>query len=131
MRTSVFGRFLAVAWLLFIAAAAGAPARAGGVELVMVERAGCAYCARWNSEVAPVYDKTPEAQRAPLRRVNLDDGQPKGIVQPVRYTPTFLLMKDGGEVGRITGYFDDGQFWGLLGDLMRRLDAAAADAKRG
>lgn len=126
MRTSIFGRFRALAWLLFLAAAAGAPARAGELELVMVERAGCAYCARWNREVAPVYDKTPEARRAPLRRVNLDEGQPKGIVQAVRYTPTFLLMKDGGEIGRITGYFDDGQFWGLLGGLLQRLDAGAS-----
>ncbi|WP_328516564.1 hypothetical protein [Tardiphaga alba] len=41
-------------------------------ELVMFERDGCAWCARWNREIAPGYDKTDEAKLLPLRRINMD-----------------------------------------------------------
>lgn len=105
-----------------------APARAGeaaALELVMVERAGCVWCARWNAEVSAIYPKTPEGAQAPLRRHDLADGQPAAATAPVRYTPTFLLTREGREIGRITGYQDDATFWGLLGALLKR-DAAAA-----
>ena len=96
-------------------------------ELVMIERAGCAWCARWDAEVAPAYEKTNEGRRAPLRRHNLDQGQPNGIVleRPVRYTPTFLLVDDGREVGRITGYIENGMFWGMLSQMIAKLPVAA------
>lgn len=44
-------------------------------ELVMFERDGCAWCAQWDREIGPIYPKTQEAQRFPLRRVNLDKSQ--------------------------------------------------------
>jgi hypothetical protein len=103
-----------------LAAAAAPGLAAGGLELVMVERAGCAWCARWDAEVFPIFGKTPEAAQAPLRRHNLGDGQPKEAVAPVRFTPTFLLVREGKEIGRITGYMDDAAFWGLLGQLLQK-----------
>ena len=42
-------------------------------QLVMVERDGCHWCARWNKEIAHIYPKTEEGLRAPLLRVNLRD----------------------------------------------------------
>ena len=95
-------------------------------ELIMFERRGCPYCARWNAEVAPAYVKTKEGQRAPLRRYDLDQGQPKEITlkSPVIYTPTFVLVEDNREVGRITGYADNGMFWGTLTQLLAKLDSA-------
>ncbi|MDB5551090.1 MAG: hypothetical protein JWL86_1074, partial [Rhizobium sp.] len=38
----------------------------------MFERGGCVWCARWNREIAPIYDKTDEARVLPLRRINMD-----------------------------------------------------------
>jgi thioredoxin-related protein len=102
-------------------------------ELVMFERSGCPWCARWDAEVAPAYMKTPEGHRAPLRRHNLDQGQPRDIAleRPVRYTPTFVLVDDGKEVGRITGYIDNGMFWGMLSPLMQRLTSSTGSAASG
>ncbi|RZV98551.1 MAG: hypothetical protein EX266_17160, partial [Rhodobacteraceae bacterium] len=40
------------------------------LELIMVEEHGCIWCARWNAEIAPIYPKTDEGERAPLRRVD-------------------------------------------------------------
>ena len=88
-----------------------------GTELVMVEEPGCIYCMRWNSEVGPIYPKTPEGKAAPLRRVDLSQQLPTDLSfqsRPV-FTPTFVLMRDGQEVSRIEGYMGDNLFWGMLG----------------
>lgn len=105
---------------LFILLALGAPASAA--ELVMVEEAGCPWCARWNAEVGPAYPKTEEGRRAPLRRVDLH-ALPGDIAfaTPPRFTPTFVLVEAGREVGRIEGYPGDEFFWALLARLLGSL----------
>jgi len=89
-------------------------------ELLMFEREGCIWCARWNSEIAPVYPKSAEGQAAPLRRIDLvrTVGSDGILARPVRYTPTFVLIDQGREVGRITGYVSDDAFWGLLSNML-------------
>lgn len=95
------------------------PARAA--ELLMVERPGCHWCERWHAEIAPAYPKTAEGARAPLRRAWIDD-LPADLDldgKPV-FTPTFILLDDGRELGRIEGYPGEDFFWPLL---VRLLDA--------
>lgn len=97
---------------------AALPVRAA--ELVMVEEAGCMWCARWNAEVSEVYPKTAEGRAAPLRRV--DKGALPGdldLASRVLFTPTFLLVEDGREVARIEGYPGEDFFWGLLGMMLK------------
>ncbi|HEV2510960.1 hypothetical protein [Bosea sp. (in: a-proteobacteria)] len=86
----------------------------------MYTRNGCPFCVRFEREVAPVYAKTPEGRAAPLRRIDLPAGgvRGEGLREPVIATPTFVLVEDGQEVGRITGYLNDDMFWGLLGRLV-------------
>ena len=109
---------------LFGANLAGFSAQAA--ELVMIERSGCSYCVKWDREVAAIYSKSPEGQRAPLKRFNLDDGKPNlQLNAPLRYTPTFVLVDGTKEIGRITGYMNDAMFWGLLGKLMEQLPSTA------
>jgi hypothetical protein len=98
------------------------PSAARAAELIMVERAGCSVCVRWEREIAPIYPKTPEGVRAPLRRVDIGAADRLGLTEPVRFTPTFVIVDHGQEVGRITGYSNDDMFWGLLGRLLTRLD---------
>ncbi len=88
-------------------------------ELVMVERQGCHWCERWNAEIAPIYPKTDEGRRAPLRRVDIK-ALPDDLAlasQPV-FTPTFVLVEEGRELGRIEGYAGDEFFWFLLTQLL-------------
>ena len=111
--------------LLFLLLALGAGiAPAAAAELVMFEAAGCPYCARWNRDVAPIYPKTVEGQRAPLRRVDIAAPRPADLaaIGGVVYTPTFVLMDGGREIGRIVGYGGDEIFWSLLTDLVAKLD---------
>lgn len=99
--------------------------QASASELVMFERDGCPWCQRWNKDIGTSYDQTQEARRLPLRRVNIDQ-QEAGVTlkEPVRYTPTFVVVDGGAEVGRITGYISDDSFWGLLGALIGKLPPA-------
>lgn len=88
-------------------------------ELVMVERHGCHWCERWNAEIGPAYPKTEEGARAPLRRVEIHE-LPDDIAfasRPV-FTPTFVLVEGGQELGRIEGYAGDEFFWFLLTQLL-------------
>lgn len=94
-------------------------------ELIMVEEHGCPWCARWNAEIAPVYPKTPEGARAPLRRIDIRATSRSDVefASPPVFTPTFVLVEDGREIGRIEGYPGEDFFWGMLGQLLERLPA--------
>lgn len=95
--------------------------------LVMIEQHGCVYCTRWNAEVGPEYPITPEGRFAPLRRVNLRNlPADLSFERRVVFTPTFVLMGDGVEVGRMEGYAGEDFFWGLLGRMLSQADATWA-----
>ena len=106
-------------------ATAAAPAEAAPFRLIMVEQPGCAYCERWKAELGPIYPKTPEGALAPLEHVQLRDPLPEGLLRGPRpvFTPTFLLVQNGVEVGRIEGYPGEDFFWGLLGMALREAGA--------
>lgn len=97
-------------------------------ELVMVEETYCHWCERWNEEIGVVYDKTDEGRRAPLRRVDISDAIPDDLTfkSHPNYTPTFILIEDGVEVGRIEGYPGEDFFWPMLGQLLEKLPKDAA-----
>ena len=103
---------------------------ASRLELVMVEQRGCAYCARWDAEIAPIYPKTEEANRAPLRRIDLRAPVPEdlSLARPAIFTPTFVLVRDGAEVDRIEGYPGPDFFWSLLGDMLTKADGEAENS---
>ena len=93
------------------------------VELVMFEQAACEWCEVWDEQVGIVYAKTAEGRRAPLRRMNIHDAMPVDVEinKPVVYTPTFVLLEKGVEVGRISGYPGEDFFWGMLDQLLKKL----------
>lgn len=101
--------------------AAALPARAS--ELIMFEQAGCTYCQRWDREVGSLYEKTAEARMLPLRRLHIREQSQLGatLAAPVRFTPTFVIVDQGREIGRITGYINDDAFWGLLGMYITKI----------
>ena len=49
------------------------------------------------------------------------DPAPTITYAPIRYTPTFVLIEDGKEIGRIEGYPGDEFFWVRLENLLERL----------
>lgn len=99
------------------------PVRALGAaeaQLAMFQQPGCVYCLRWDQDVSGEYPLTAEGRAAPLRRLELRDPLPEGIslARPVQFTPTFVLLVNGAEAGRIEGYPGEDFFWGLLQSLL-------------
>ena len=93
-------------------------------EMVMFEQAGCAWCKRFNEEIAPAWPNTAEGQRAPLRRVDIHQPLPADLAGiPIeRFTPTFVLVEDGKEIARLRGYPGDQFFWALVDDMLAKLE---------
>lgn len=113
-------RMLKIVPLLLSALMLLATAARAEMALVMVEEPGCVWCAKWNKEVGPVYPKTDEGAQAPLRRIDIRDRPPDDMqfARDLHFTPTFVLMVDSVESGRIEGYPGEDFFWGLLGRLI-------------
>lgn len=101
----------------------------GNTQLVMIEEPGCVYCAKFNREIAPAYAQTPEGKTAPLRRLNLHDPWPDDLsgVKGETVTPTFILVHNNTEIGRLRGYQGDEFFWFLLNELLSKLPVTGAD----
>jgi thioredoxin-related protein len=104
-----------------------APAGVRAAELVMFARAGCSWCETFDREIAPIYSKTVEGARAPLRRVDLAEPLPSDLanITVERLTPVFVLVDKGQEIGRIRGYPGEAFFWGMLGELIGKLEPAS------
>ncbi len=95
---------------------------ADAAELVMYRRDGCPYCARWDREIGPIYPRTEISRRAPIRMINLDRDRDLPIKHgPIIFTPTFVLVENGHEVGRMEGYTGDEFFWVRLANLLAML----------
>jgi len=123
-----FSRSALVATMFVISALANASA----AELIMFEQAGCAWCEAFDREIAPIYPKPEEGQRAPLRRVNIDRPLPPDLafIDVERLAPLFVLVDKGQEIGRIRGYPGEEHFWGLLGVMMKKLDSIRTGGER-
>ena len=98
---------------------------AQAAELIMLEEDGCPWCDRWNEDIGIVYNKSQEGQIAPLRRLNIHEHLPNDLkfLNKGRFTPTFVLVDRGREIGRIRGYPGEDFFWGYLGQLIDKLPA--------
>lgn len=90
-------------------------------ELVMVESPGCHYCISWKRDLGPIYPNTAAGRYAPLRMVDIADPLPADLTfaRKVVYTPTFVLVEAGREIGRIEGYPGEDFFWGLLEMMLK------------
>jgi len=98
-------------------------------RLLMAEENGCYWCGKWNEEIAHIYPKTVEGRTAPLQRYDLHSETPDvTFVRRVHFTPTFILVENGKEVGRIEGYPGEDFFWGLLTMMFERAEIPLDEA---
>lgn len=102
-----------------------APGRAA--ELIMIEQRACPYCERWHADIGSIYPKTREGKRAPLRIVDIHEHIPDDVAKlaPGRFTPTFILVDKGVEIGRLRGYPGEELFWWHISALMAKLGDVA------
>lgn len=106
---------LTAALLAWTLAAAGP---AGAAELVMFDSPTCVYCKKFKREAAPLYNRSPAAAVLPLRIVQIDrDALWFRLKGAVRTTPTFVIVEQGEEVERFSGYSGRDAFLDLMNSL--------------
>lgn len=110
-------------WLLLGVAMLLSTSAATAAELVMIEQDGCHYCMIFNREIDPHYAGSVAGKRAPLRRVNLKHAWPTDLsnIAADYLTPTFVLVENNVEYGRLRGYPGKKQFWYLLNEMLDKL----------
>ena len=90
-------------------------------ELVFITSDICPFCQAWERDVGHIYDSTPHAQHATLRRIDFAE---IAFVSPelkdaVVGTPTFLIFENGAEIGRIEGYQSSEMFFWALSEYIQ------------
>jgi len=60
--------------------------------------------------------------------VDISDDRPSDLqhLKGIRFTPTFVILENGREIGRILGYAGESFFWGLLEKLAKKLGNSVA-----
>ena len=84
----------------------------------------CGRCKQFLAEVAPVYHTTPPGKVMPLRVVDQSTRPWFRMAAPVEGTPTFVLVDNGVERGRITGYSSREAFIAQAYQLMGALQTS-------
>ncbi len=93
-------------------------------KLLMFETKGCYWCEKWREEVGVIYNKTPEGKLAILQVEPLTKAAQKqyDLKSAIFYSPTFVLIDDKKEIGRIEGYPGADFFWGMLEKLIEKFE---------
>ena len=88
-------------------------------QLVMITSSHCPWCEAFEDDVGKGYDLTEEALVYPLRRHDFYKAMPDDLAHltPATMTPTFIVMRNGAEVGRITGYPGAELFWWRISEF--------------
>jgi hypothetical protein len=123
------GRLLpgAVMALVFLASTTFSGSYAGAAELLVLEHRGCPWCVLWHREVGPGYSKTSGGQKVPLHRIDTAKASKISVelASILSVSSTFVLVGNGREVGRMTGYLGANFFRGLLTESINELDLKA------
>lgn len=90
------------------------------LELLVIEVAGCTVCDLVRIHIQPAYDASPRSRQVPMRYVDITsiDETRLGLVDRVATVPTIVLMRDGREVDRISGYTGPEHFFVALTDML-------------
>ncbi len=92
--------------VIFFGTMSAAPALAD--KLVMFDSKHCPTCIKFKREMAGKYWKSDLGKQLPLSIVNSNSNRAmaryEGQVDPISFTPTFVLISDGEEVARFIGY---------------------------
>jgi thioredoxin-related protein len=107
-----------------VPASAQSSAFAGQTTLLMVDAKDCIYCRRWERDIMPGYLNSEEGRVAPLTKREKGHPDLRGI-PGLAYTPTFVLLSEGQEVGRIVGYAGPEFFWGQVDELIKKIKPTA------
>jgi thioredoxin-related protein len=94
--------------------------KASNLELVVMEAPGCTYCGIFRRDVLPAYEASERAKDVPIRFLDVNDVSSTKIdlETPVDIVPTFVILKDNKEIGRIPGYVGPETFFHTINYLL-------------
>lgn len=89
-------------------------------ELIVVEADGCIYCDLFRRDVLPTYQSSNQGQQVPARFVDINDVDAAALTlkSKVDIVPTFIVMKNRNEIGRVPGYVGPENFYHAINYLM-------------
>jgi len=98
-------------------------------ELLMIHHPSCHYCKAFMREVVPTYNQTKQGKALPLHI--MDVSNPENLawvkeqmklrnIKGIRGTPTFIIISNGKEVGRVVGYAGKDWFFERLDEAVKR-----------
>lgn len=109
--------YLAMTGLLSISHAARDPHTSilpsTGLQLVVLEVEDCIYCDVFRRQLLPAYQSSRQGRKAPVRFVDINDpalGE-IGLTAPIGTVPTFVVLEDNREIGRIPGLMGHHDFF--------------------
>ncbi|PZO67175.1 MAG: SoxS protein [Paracoccus denitrificans] len=88
---------------------------------MMITKPGCVYCRQWRRDIGQGYSANPLGRQLALFETDIDGPYPDGLALARRpyVTPTFILLRDGAEMGRMEGYVGRDEFWPMLGQMVQ------------
>ena len=103
---------------------ASAPAASTGLEFLVLEVKSCHVCELVRTHILPSYERSTTARDAPMRFVDLNaiDEAKLGLTAPVTTVPTIVLMREGQEVARLTGYTGPQIFLQAVPEMLARAE---------
>lgn len=115
-------RQVAAAFIVMIGVVCAGGGGAFAAELILFETEGCEWCEQWDENIGVIYSKTSEGNFAPLRRVEIANELPADLkhLRAAAFTPTFVVINQGQEVGRIIGHPGENFFWPLLTQILNK-----------
>ena len=103
---------------------ASAPTPNAGLEFLVLEVKSCHVCELVRTHILPPYERSVTAREAPMRFVDLNavDEAQLGLTAPVTTMPTIVLMREGQEVARLTGYTGPQIFFQAVPEMLARAE---------
>lgn len=100
------------------------PGKAVRMELLVLEIQGCTFCPLVKTHIQPAYERTPHARDMPMRYVDVttQDETRLGLNRPIDTVPTIVLMRDGREVDRVSGFVGPENFLKVLTHMLGQID---------
>lgn len=83
------------------------------LQLVVLEVKGCVYCDVFRRQLLETYKSSKQGKKAPIRFVDINDPAlgDLGLTEPIGMVPTFVMLEDNQEIGRIPGLMGHQDFF--------------------
>jgi thioredoxin-related protein len=93
-------------------------------ELIVLEAPNCSYCDVFRRDILPRYKLSKSAKELPIRFLDLNDpaADVLKLKSAITMVPTVVLIRDGREIDRITGYWGADAFFKGIAHMIGTAD---------